>query len=568
MNLRESLEARLSAALRSECGEALPAVVTQAKNQAHGDYQANGALAAAKRTGRNPRQLAEAVLESSQLSDLVGSAEVAGPGFINLRVHDSLLLQALGGPLGGEVASGQTVVIDYSSPNLAKEMHVGHLRSTIIGDAMARVLEFLGHRVIRQNHVGDWGTQFGMLLLQLESEDASGDSLEDLEIFYARAAKRYAQDEDFARRARARVVALQNREPKAQAAWRSFIEVSLAHCHAIYARLGVTLEPEHLAPESGYEGKLKGVISRLQDAGLLEQSDGAHCVFSKSLKTREGGPLPLIVEKSDGGYLYATTDLAAVHHRCVELAADRVLYFVDARQSLHFQLLFEVSKRAGIARDASLEHHAFGLMLDVSGRPFKTREGKSVKLAHLLDEAESRSEALVREKNPNMSRKAQKEIARVIGVAAIKYADLSKHRTSDYLFDWNRILSFEGNTAPYLLYAFTRTKRILEKAGDAAIGEPDAADWKPPLDSTERDLALHLAQFAETLDGVAVSAEPHRLCNYLWQLAAKFMRFYETSPVLGSEGALRALRLALCKRTADTLGQGLELLGIETLERM
>lgn len=568
MNLRESLETRLSVALESECGEHLPAMVAQAKHPEHGDYQANGALAAGKRTGRNPRQLAHALLESCALDDLAYSAEVAGPGFINLRIQDSLLVHALREPLRQEVASPKTVVIDYSSPNLAKEMHVGHLRSTIIGDAMARLLEFLGHRVIRQNHVGDWGTQFGMLLAQLDSEDAKGDSLEDLEVFYARASKRYKEDEDFARAARAKVVGLQSGEAKAQAAWRRFIEVSLSHCQAIYERLGVTLTLADLAPESGYETMLRGVMARLEEKELIEQSDGAHCVFSETLKTREGSPLPLIVEKSDGGYLYATTDLAAVHHRCVTLAADRVLYFVDARQSLHFELLFEVSRRAGLTRDASLEHHAFGLMLDISGKPFKTREGTSVKLAELLDEAESRAEALVREKNPGMSSQDQREIARVVAVAAVKYADLSKHRTSDYVFDWNRILSFEGNTAPYLLYAFTRTKRILEKAGDAALGQPDASDYEGRLDERERQLALHLAQFTETLEGVAASAEPHRLCNYLWRLAAKFMRFYETSPVLGSEGATRVMRLALCERTANTLKQGLQLLGIETLERM
>ena len=568
MNLRDTLEARLSEALASVCGESAPAQVTQAKNPEHGDYQANGAMAAARRMGRNPRELAQLALRASNIDDLVHSTQVAGPGFINVRLRDELLVARLGAPIDHRVSRPQTVVVDYSSPNLAKEMHVGHLRSTIIGDAMARLLEYIGHKVIRQNHVGDWGTQFGKLLVQLESEQADTSSLEDLERFYARASTRYDEDEDFARAARARVVDLQSGEAGAKAAWQKFIQVSLSHCQAIYDRLGVTLTPKDLAPESGYGDMLGEVIAQLERSGLLQDSEGARCVFSETLKTREGMPLPLIVEKSDGGYLYATTDLAAVRHRCETLAADRVLYFVDARQGLHFALLFEVARRAGLSKQASLEHHAFGLMLGTQGRPYRTRDGKTVKLADLLDEAESRALELVREKNPDMPSVAQREIARVVGIGAVKYADLSKHRTSDYVFDWDRILSFEGNTAPYLLYAFTRTQRILERAADARFAEIDLVNQGEKLEAAERDLALHLARFVETLEGVAASAEPHRLCSYLWQLSSRLMKFYETSPVLTSEGATRARRLVLCQRTADTLKQGLELLGLETLDRM
>ena len=568
MNLRDTLEARLSKALASVCGESAPAQVTQAKNPEHGDYQANGAMAAARRMGRNPRELAQLALRASNIDDLVHSTRVAGPGFINVRLRDELLVARLGAPIDHRVSRPQRVVVDYSSPNLAKEMHVGHLRSTIIGDAMARLLEYIGHKVIRQNHVGDWGTQFGKLLVQLESEQADTSSLEDLERFYARASTRYDEDEYFARAARARVVDLQSGEAGAKAAWQKFIQVSLSHCQAIYDRLGVTLTPKDLAPESGYGDMLGEVIAQLERSGLLQDSEGARCVFSETLKTREGMPLPLIVEKSDGGYLYATTDLAAVRHRCETLAADRVLYFVDARQGLHFTLLFEVARRAGLSKRASLEHHAFGLMLGTQGRPYRTRDGKTVKLADLLDEAESRALELVREKNPDMPSNAQREIARVVGIGAVKYADLSKHRTSDYVFDWDRILSFEGNTAPYLLYAFTRTQRILERAADARFAEIDLVNQGEKLEAAERDLALHLARFVETLEGVAASAEPHRLCSYLWQLSSRLMKFYETSPVLTSEGATRARRLVLCQRTADTLKQGLELLGLETLDRM
>ena len=555
MNLRELLEARLSTALSAACGADVPAMVAQAKHPDHGDYQANGVMAAAGRAKRNPRQLAELAIEKSQLDELVDSMEVAGPGFINLKLRDSVLISNMLGPLCEPAANPKTLVVDYSSPNLAKEMHVGHLRSTIIGDAMARVLGYLGHRVIRQNHVGDWGTQFGRLLAQLESEGSDTSSLEDLEEFYALASKRYEEDESFARAARARVVDLQNGEATAEAAWQRFIDVSLSHCQAVYDRLGVTLKPEHLAPESGYSAMLAEVIQALEDTGLLQESDGARCVFSESLKTREGTPLPLIVEKSDGGYLYATTDLAALRHRCVTLGAHRVLYFVDARQSLHFELLFEIGRRSGLAGNASLEHHPFGLMLDTSGRPYRTREGKTVKLADLLDEAESRAFDLVMEKNPDMSAEEQREIARVIGIGSVKYADLAKHRVSDYVFDWNRILSFEGNTAPYLLYAFTRTQRILEKARSPASSLDTESLSGLRLEPSERDLALHLARFTETLQAVAASAEPHRLCAYLWQLSSLLMKFYESSPVLKSQGKTRTLRLLLCHRTAETFGR-------------
>ncbi len=563
MNLRQTLDATLSKALSEACGNQVPAMVAQAKNPEHGDYQANGALAAARSARRNPRELGEAALALAELDDLVEHAEVAGPGFINLRLRESVLIAEMREPLTEPNPSPQTIVIDYSSPNLAKEMHVGHLRSTIIGDAMARLLEHLGHKVIRQNHVGDWGTQFGKLLVEFESKGTDASSLANLETFYSDASKRYDEDTTFANAARARVVDLQSGEATAKAAWQKFIEVSLSHCQAIYERLGVTLKREHLAPESGYSAELPYIIQTLESKGLLEESDGARCVFSERLKSREGEPLPLIVEKSDGGYLYATTDLAALSHRCHTLRANRVLYFVDARQSLHFDLLFEVGRRAGLAGQASLEHHAFGLMLGADGSPYRTRDGRTVKLASLLDEAISRALDVVSEKNPDMDLDERREIARIIAIGAIKYADLSKHRTSDYVFHWNRMLSFEGNTAPYLLYAYTRAKRILEKAPRTQADFTQAR-----LDPAERDLALHLARFQETLDSVATSAEPHRLCTYLWQLAALLMKFYESSPVLKSTGVTQAMRLRLCERTAETLKQGLELLGIETLERM
>ncbi len=568
MNLRERFEDDLSRALSDTCGMPAAAMVAPSKQARHGDYQANGVMAAAGRIRQNPRHMAQEVIRRSHLDELVERMDVAGPGFINLTLRDAALTSALFAPLDEPDPNPETLVIDYSSPNLAKEMHVGHLRSTIIGDAMARILEHLGHRVLRQNHVGDWGSQFGRLLVAIEAEGSTSENLHDLEAFYARASKRYAEDESFARAARARVVDLQNGEASAQAAWHRFIGISLSHCQAIYDRLGVTLKPEHLAPESSYAPMLAEVIATLERKQLLEQSEGARCVFSESLKTREGTPMPLIVEKTDGGYLYATTDLAALGHRCGTLGADRVLYFVDARQSLHFSLLFEVGRRAGLSGRATLEHHAFGLMLDTHGKPYRTRDGRTVKLADLLDEAESRAFQLVSEKNPDMDIEERRDIARVVGLGSVKYADLAKHRVNDYVFDWDRILSFEGNTAPYLLYACTRTKRILGKAADIWHPGDAAALADYQLNPTERELALHLARFPEALASVAATAEPHRLCSYLWQLSNRLMKFYESSPVLTSDGHTRMLRLLLCERTVHTLETGLQLLGLHTPERM
>ncbi len=567
MNLKRLLNERLGTALEAALGEPAPPVVQPAARPEFGDYQANGVMGAAKRARRNPRDLAQAVLERADLGDLAGRVEIAGPGFINITLGDEFLARTVAeAPLTQAAPEGQTVVVDYSSPNLAKEMHVGHLRSTIIGDALARVLEALGHRVIRQNHVGDWGTQFGMLLAFLEETGSDSDLLGDLETFYRAAKARFDSDPEFAERSRRMVVGLQRGEPEARQRWERFIDISLSHCQQVYDRLDVTLAPEHVKAESAYNDDLPAVVADLDRQGLLQESEGARCVFLEEFRGKDGEVLPLIVQKSDGGYLYATTDLAAVRHRARDLQADRVLYLTDARQSLHFRQVFAVAERAGFTRPGMrLEHHPFGAMLGTDGKPFRTREGEVVKLTRLLDEAEARAFALVTEKNPQLSEEERRRIAHVVGIGAVKYADLSKNRTSDYVFDWEQMLSFDGNTAPYLQYAYTRIQSIFRRG---AVDEAGLAGEIVLQAGQEHALAVALLRFQETLEQVADDGFPHYLCGYLYDLATLFMRYYEACPILNAEPPLRVSRLLLCRRTAETLQTGLGLLGIATVERM
>jgi arginyl-tRNA synthetase len=542
-------------------------VVQPAARPEFGDYQANGIMAAAKRAGEKPRVLAERVVAAADLADLADRVEIAGPGFINLTLSRDFLGRSLSEAAGIDAAEApQTVVVDYSSPNLAKEMHVGHLRSTIIGDAVARVLEALGHRVIRQNHVGDWGTQFGMLIAFLDETGANSELLEDLEAFYREAKARFDADPEFAERSRRMVVGLQRGEPEVRARWQRFIDISLSHCQAVYDRLGVTLEPGHVMAESAYNDDLDAVVRDLDAAGLLTESDGARCVFLDEFTGKDGAPLPLIVQKSDGGYLYATTDLAAVRHRARTLAADRVLYFTDKRQELHFRQVFAVADRAGFKRpDMRFEHEPFGAVLGRDGKPFKTRQGEVVKLSGLLDEAESRAFALVTDKNPELPEGERRTIARVVGIGAVKYADLSKNRTSDYVFDWDQMLAFDGNTAPYLQYAYTRIRSVFRRGAVDVSALGAAVRIAEP---EEHALAVMLLRLQETVEQVAEDGCPHYLCGYLYDLATLFMRFYEACPVLNAEPGVRDSRLRLCARTADTLQLGLGLLGIEVVERM
>ncbi len=545
-----------------------------ARDKSHGDFASNLAMMLAKPARMKPRDLAEQLVAALPQNAAIAEVNIAGPGFINFfQARDWLAAQlqmALDDPQLNipRADPTQRVVVDYSSPNLAKEMHVGHLRSTIIGDAVARVLAFLGHQVIRQNHVGDWGTQFGMLLAYLGTPVAEAE-LGDLENFYRQAKKRFDESEEFANRARERVVQLQAGDPQCLALWNRFNSISLGHCQAIYDRLGVSLTPADVRGESAYNDQLADVVDSLQQAGLLTESDGARCVFLDEFKTSEDKPLPVIVQKAGGGYLYATTDLAAMRYRHQVLQADRVLYFVDQRQALHFQQVFAVARKAGfVAQDMQLEHMGFGTMNGADGKPFKTRDGGTVKLIDLLNEAEQRAYQLVAQKNPELDPEELKQIARAVGIGAVKYADLSKHRSSDYNFNFEQMLSFEGNTAPYLMYAYTRVASVFRKI-DRNMSQLD--DLAPLVlqEAAEVDLAAHLAQFGNLLAYVAREGTPHSLCHYLYELAGRFSSFYENCPILAAdEPAQRDSRLRLAALTGRTLQQGLNLLGITTLERM
>jgi arginyl-tRNA synthetase len=551
--------------------------IDRTKDKSHGDFANNLAMMLAKPAKQNPRALAELITQNLPASDLILKTEIAGPGFINFFINPNFLEQQIDSAYADSnlnldtVKEPQTIVIDYSSPNLAKEMHVGHLRSSIIGDAVARTLEFQGHNIIRQNHVGDWGTQFGMLLAYMEELRAKNEpidnSLSNLELFYRAAKGRFDESEAFATRARNLVVELQGGNEECLKLWKEFNEISLSHCQETYDRLGVSLKREDVRGESTYNEDLSVVVADLEKKGLLQESQGAKCVFLESFKNKEGEPLPVIIQKKDGGFLYATTDLAAMRYRQKQLNADRVLYFVDARQGLHFQQVFEVARLAEFVKaDTSLEHMPFGTVMGEDGRPFKTRSGTVAKLADLLSEAENRAYDLVKEKNQEMDETELRHIASVVGIASVKYADLSKNRTSDYTFSFDSMLSFEGNTAPYLLYAYTRVSSIFNKAGIEmdSIAAPVSLN-----EEKEVDLANKLMQFNEVINQVAKQGMPHFLCSYLFELAGLFSSFYEACPILSAEAETqKQSRLKLAALTAKTLQQGLSLLGINTLERM
>lgn len=579
MNIRELLntkvqQAMLAAGIPLECS----AHVAPSKKAGFGDYQANGAMGAAKAMKTNPRELASKIVDNLDLDAVAEKLEIAGPGFINIHLKPEWLAAELDSALSEErlginaVTEPQTVVVDYSSPNLAKEMHVGHLRSTIIGDALVRLLEFQGHKVIRQNHVGDWGTQFGMLIAELEEHLGEGEeaqmALKDLEVFYQQAKKHFDDDPAFADKARDYVVKLQSGDAQMEKLWQQFKEVSLNHSEELYEGLNVTLDRRSVRGESAYNDDLPVLVKELQNKGLAVEDQGAQVVFLQELADKEGNPSPVIIQKQGGGYLYATTDLAAIRYRAGQLDANRVMYFIDARQSLHMQQVFTLARKAGfVGDDVNLEHHAFGTMMGEDGKPFKTRTGGTVKLADLLEEAVERAGQVVSEKNPELSAGEVAEVARKVGIGAVKYADLSKTRTNDYIFSWSAMLSFEGNTAPYLQYAFARIQSIFRKAGldaEQLTGEIQLAAEQ------ELALAIKLLQFSEALEQVAREAYPHVLCNYLYDLASLYMRFYEACPILkeGVDEATRNSRLRLCQTVARTLQQGLDLLGIEVMERM
>ncbi len=547
------------ASARPELAGADPVV----RRSAHADFQSNAALALAKRVGVRPADLATEL--ASALGTAVGTAVVSGPGFLTITVDDRAVWAQMGARLAspgiGTPLAGRRTIVDYSAPNIAKEMHVGHLRTTVIGDCLARVLAFLGGDVVRQNHLGDWGTQFGMLIQYMDEQRGTA----ALDQLYRAARARFDADADFADRCRRRVVALQAGDPATLDRWREIVAESEKAFQAIYERLGVLLTPADSVGESFYNPMLAATVADLVDAGIAVESDGALVVYSQHILGRDGEPVPLMVRKSDGGYGYDTTDLATIRHRVRELRADQLLYVTDARQAQHFALVFEAARRAGwLPGTVTAAHVPYGTVLGPDGRPFKTRAGGTVRLTDLIDEAVTRARTVVAEKNPGLDPATLDRIAEQTGVGAVKYADLSTSRTKDYTFDVDRMVSFAGNTGVYLQFAHTRARSILRKAG----ATNPAVDTGAPLHPAERALALAVDGFATALAEVVDTLEPHRLCNYLYDLARAFTAFCEECPVLRAEEPLRANRVALCRLTADTLRQGLELLGIAAPETM
>lgn len=557
------LTERFAAAIERALGLQADPVVRPSGQAKFGDYQVNGAMALGKKVGQPPREIAQQLLDAVELEGIAAKTEIAGPGFVNVWLDDRFVVECLGGVADPPPVATQTIVIDYSSPNLAKEMHVGHLRSTIIGDALARMFEWLGHTVVRQNHVGEWGTQFGLLiehLLELGTATAEA-SLADLNAFYQEANARKESDPEFAERARARVVALQDGDPETLEVWRHLVRESLAHARSTYDRLGVTLTDADLKPESAFNDDLDGVAEELESRGLARVDQGALCSFV------DGYEVPLIVRKTDGGYGYQATDLAAVKYRVGQLHADRIVYVVGSPQTQHLDMVFKVAKTAGwVPEGVSLEHAGFGSILGPDGKMYKTRSGETVKLNVLLDEAVERARAVVAEKSPDLAEDERESIARAVGIGAVKYADLSSDRVKDYVFDLDRMLAMEGNTAPYLQYAHARICSIMRR-GETELGAHAGA--VAITDPAERALAIALEGFGAAVLASADHLQPHRLCGYLFDLAQTFTGFYENCPVLRADDeATRASRLAQCQLTAQVLATGLGLLGIEAPERM
>ena len=584
MNIKQLLSEKVLSAMVAAGlpADTNPAVSISTKPQ-FGDYQANGVMGAAKKLKTNPRELATKVVEQLDLDGIASKIELAGPGFINIHLDQTWLAQQLtiiasdnhlGVTQRGDSAQDkvQTVVVDYSAPNLAKEMHVGHLRSTIIGDAVVRALEFRGDKVIRQNHMSDWGTQFGMLLAhlsdKLQANEVAETALSDLEAFYREAKVRFDDEDGFADRARDYVVKLQGGDLDCAALWQQFIDISIAHSEEIYDKLNVTLTRQDIMGESAYNDDLPKVIDALTSQGIAVEDQGAKVVFIDEMANKDGEPSVFIVQKSGGGYLYATTDLSACRYRTNELNADRIVIFTDARQALHFKQVELVARKAGfLPEHVGYDHCPFGMMMGDDGKPFKTRTGGTVKLAELLDEAVVRATELIKEKNPDYSGEQLDTIARKVGIGAVKFADLSKNRTSDYVFNWKTMLSFEGATAPYLQYAYSRIQSIFAKAGVAQDNLISGFAIEAPQ---EKALALKLLQLEDVIDTVINDCTPNLLCNYLYELASLYMSFYEACPILkdGIAENEKQARLALCAQVSKVLKQGLDILGIDVMERM
>jgi arginyl-tRNA synthetase len=605
--VRDELEERISAAMQAYAPGAgiCPALVTVSTAPQFGDYQVNGIMPLAKQIKTNPVATALEVLKNLDVSAICEQPEIAGPGFINLRLKLDFVANRLFEisrdltNLGVEKApQPQTIVVDFSSPNIAKQMHVGHLRSTIIGDCICRLLEFLGHKVIRQNHIGDWGMQFGMLFASMKEQGQRVPlDVVELEQLYKDAKKRFDTDQKFAITATTSVVDLHVGDTRVRNDWKEIREKSLTHCFQIYDLLGGIFKKEDICGESFYKDMLPDVVSELKSKGLAVESEGAVCVFpldstgspQAGFKDKEGKPLPVIIQKSDGAYLYATTDLAAIRYRVDELKADRIIYVTDARQTLHFQMLFAVADMAGWdvrqkpalseaegiegrRQKTELIHVPFGSVLGENGKPLKTREGENVKLKELLDEAVERAKAIVEEKNPELPAEKKEEIAKAVGIGAVKYADYSNSRTSDYVFSFNKMLAMDGNTAPYMQYAYARIKSIGRKAQSRGIDTDNELARLRQVnltEPTELDLAKHLIRYGEAIQVAVADYRPNYLTSYLYELAQKFSAFYTDCPVLDAGPDKRPTRLLLCDLTARTIKHGLsELLGIGVVEQM
>ncbi len=587
MTFAQQLTDRLSAALRTVAPEApadfVPAVVASADAK-FGDYQSNAAMLLAKKVGKNPRQLAADLVAAFDGAGLLASApEIAGPGFINFRLANDALSAQLSALLADEklgvaTATPRRLVVDFSSPNVAKPMHVGHIRSTILGDALARIARFVGHHVVTDNHIGDWGTQFGMLLVgwktALDREALAADPLGEMERLYKHVNSACTADPAVRDAAKAELVKLQAGDEENLSIWREMIRLSQRQFDDVYARLGI--EFDHTYGESFYNPWLAATVDDLVARGLARESEGALCVFSDGSVPDKEDPFrisrdgqwqdnPALVRKADGGFNYTSTDLATVDYRVREFAPDDIVYVTDGRQQLHFRQFFAIFRRWKPEVTVNLVHVWFGAILGDDGKPFKTRSGDTVKLADLLDEAEERAFALVSEKNPTLPEEERREIARVVGLGAVKYADLLPNRQSDYVFSWDKMLSFQGNTAPYLQYSYVRTRSIFRKLEDAT---PVLDGALPIGEDAERLLALKLARFAEELPRVLDDWRPNLLSNYLFELATSYHSFFEACPVLRAEGDTRTTRLALCELTSRVIRQGLALLGIGVTEKM
>jgi len=594
---------KISQAIEKATGQNVPAIVTPATDPKFGDYQSNNAFALAKKLKTNPRQLAEKVVSALQIDDICEKPEIAGAGFINLKLKPEFVTKNLldinsdKDRLGIEkVKKSETVVVDFSGPNIAKQMHVGHLRSTIIGDCICRLLEFAGHKVIRQNHIGDWGAPMGMVIFglalagvkkhaltpngQLKSWqeilaeiNRGAVKLSDLEESYKGVVAIEKDYPNVAVNIRNITNQLQKHDPELKSIWKAACEITLCECSYIYNILGVSLSIDDVRGESAYHNDLPDVVGELKKQGLAVESDGAICVFPEGFKTKDGAPLPFIIQKSDGAYLYATTDLAALRYRINELKADRIIYVTDARQKLHFEMLFAVARKAGWASDKiKLQHITFGSVLGEDGKPLKTRSGENVKLKELLDEAVKRAKAVVEEKNPELPADEKEKIANAVGIGAVKYADYSNNRTSDYVFSFDKMLAMDGNTAPYMQYAYARVKSIGRKGQERGIDvEKELKSVKELYlnEPAEFELAKHLIRYSEAFNSTLADLRPNFLTGYLYELAQKFSVFYNTCPVLDAGPKIRPTRLLLCELTAWTIKHGLvELLGIETIERM